>query len=72
MNAKEIIMIAARMEFVQIHRDHTTATVPEGIAVMVGIVQVLIRSSHLYVLIHKHGLAQNYTDRDLFESIVFK
>ena len=46
MNAKEIIMIAARMEFVQIHRDHTTATVPEGIAVMVGIVQVMIRSSH--------------------------
>ena len=46
MNAKEIIMIAARMGFVQTLRDHTTATVPEGIAVMVGIVQVLMRSSH--------------------------
>lgn len=57
MNAKEIIMIAAKMGFVQIRRDHTNATVPEGIAVMVGVVQV--RSSPLCVHIHKLGLAQH-------------
>lgn len=59
MNAKEIIMIAEKMGFVQIRRDHTTATVPEGIAVMVGVVQVLIRSSPLCVHIHKLSLAQH-------------
>ena len=41
MNAKETVMDAARMGFVQIRRDHTTATVTVGTAVMVGIVQVL-------------------------------
>ena len=41
MNAKETVMDAARTGFVQIHMDHTIATVTVGIAVMVGIVQVL-------------------------------
>lgn len=39
MNAEEAIMTAARMGFVQIHKDHTNATVPVDIAVMVGIVK---------------------------------
>lgn len=47
MNAKEIIMIAEKMGFVQIRRDHTTATVTVGTAVMVGIVQVLTTNSLL-------------------------
>lgn len=41
MNAKETVMDAARMGFVQILMDHTTVTVTVGIAVMVEIVQVL-------------------------------
>ena len=44
MNAKETVMDAARMGFVQILMDHTTATVTVAIAVMVEIVQVRLHS----------------------------
>lgn len=57
MNAKETVMDAARMGFVQIRRDHTTATVTVGTAVMVGIVQVLTTNSLLWAYIQKRGLA---------------
>lgn len=42
MNAWEIIMTAARMVSARTHTDRINAIVPVGIAVMVGVVQVLL------------------------------